>query len=348
MVRIGVLCPSEIAFRRFLPSLQKQKGLMSYTGVAVSSVEERFGEMAETVSEDVKRAVFEKSWEKAKKFQNQYGGKIFRSYQELITSDEIDAVYLPLPPALHFPWAKLALENGKHVFCEKPCTIHREDTEELVRLAKERHLALHENYMFIYHKQLNEINRIVENGEIGSVRLYRISFGFPLRQKDDFRYRKELGGGALLDCGGYTLKYASFLLGNSAALVQAQMNGQDGFEVDMYGSAVLVNESGLTAQVAFGMDNDYRCELEVWGSKGRLVTGRVLTAPDGFEPEYQIIRNGVPETGVLPEDDSFGKSMEHFLHCISEDETRNKNYQEILKQAELVETFLEKAGYRNP
>ena len=48
----------------------------------------------------------------------------------------------------------------------------------------------------------------------------------------------------------------------------SQLNGVDGFEVDVYGSAALVNDAGVTAQVAFGMDNGYKCELEVWGNKG--------------------------------------------------------------------------------
>lgn len=58
------------------------------------------------------------------------------------------------------------------------------------------------------------------------------------------------------------------LLGETARVVYSQLNGVDGFEVDVYGSAALVNDAGVTAQVAFGMDNGYKCELEVWGNKG--------------------------------------------------------------------------------
>ena len=121
--------------------------------------------------------------------------------------------------------------------------------------------------MFAFHNQLKEIAQIIERGEIGDVRLYRISFGFPQRAVNDFRYNKELGGGALIDAGGYTIKYAAMLLGETAHITAAQMNYTDEFEVDIYGSATLVNQDGATAQIAFGMDNSYKCELEVWGSK---------------------------------------------------------------------------------
>ena len=120
--------------------------------------------------------------------------------------------------------------------------------------------------MFVYHTQLDWIRKKISEGTIGEVRLIRIDFGFPFRGANDFRYNKALGGGALLDCGGYTLKLASLFLGDSAKVTASQLNGKDGFEVDIYGSATLTNNEGLTAQVSFGMDNSYKCSLEVWGS----------------------------------------------------------------------------------
>lgn len=164
--------------------------------------------------------------------------------------DDIDAVYLPLPPALHFKWAKLALEHGKHVFVEKPSTTDAVDTNGLIELARKNNLAFHENYMFVYHEQLKVINDVVESGEIGDIRLYRISFGFPRRAQNDFRYNKSLGEGALIDAGGYTIKYGSYLLGDTAKLTTTQLNYIDEFGVDMYGSATMVNDKGVTAQLA--------------------------------------------------------------------------------------------------
>ncbi len=330
-VRIGVICPSEIALRRFMPAV-KALDEAEYVGVASATAEEWFGE-----GQAVDEAVIEKERAKAQTFVSEYGGTVFKSYIELITSAEVDAVYIPLPPALHFKWAKLALENGKHVFLEKPSTVSARDTKELVELAERKRLALHENYMFAFHKQLEEINEIVSSGKIGDVRLYRIAFGFPQRAKNDFRYSKALGGGALLDCGGYTLKLATMLLGSSARIVYSQLNYTDDFEVDIYGSAAMVNDESVTAQLSFGMDNSYKCELEIWGSKGCLSTGRILTAPVGFVPTADIRIGNETETVTLSADDTFAKSILKFCGCVADDDERINNYKALIKQAELVD-----------
>ena len=193
--------------------------------------------------------------------------------------------------------------------------------------------------MFTFHEQINAINEIVESGKLGDVRLYRICFGFPKRAKNDFRYNKELGGGALIDAGGYTIRYASMLLGPTATIRYAQSNYVEGYEVDIYGSAAMTNQDGVTAQIAFGMDNDYKCELEVWGSKGCLTTNRVLTAPAGFIPTATI-HNGNETTNInLPADDTFLKSINHFLTCIHDEKTRSERYSIIVKQALLIDEF---------
>lgn len=333
-MRIGIICPSEIAFRRFLPALKKTD--FEYVGVAYASVKEWFGENVN----DASAVIIENEHKKAETFKETYGGKVFHGYEKMLTSGEIDAVYLPLPPALHYKWAKLALENGLHVLVEKPSTTSLTDTEDLVRLAQEKGLALHENYMFVYHSQIETINQVVASGAIGEVRLFRVDFGFPDRGKNDFRYNKALGGGALLDCGGYTLKYANLLLGGNAEITTASVLYTDKYDVEIAGSATLQNDKGQVAQISFGMDNDYRCSVEIWGSLGTLRSGRILTAPEGFAPSYEISKNGQTEHFEMQADDAFYKSISHFEKCVENKETRLKNYASILKQEELVERFV--------
>lgn len=335
-MKIGIICPSEIALRRFMPALQSIEE-MEFIGIGVCTAKERFGNHCP--DQETVKAILDAEYEKANAFISQYGGKIFEGYEAIVSSDEIEAVYIPLPPALHYEWAKKALMNGKHVLVEKPSTISAEDSRSLAELAHQKCLALHENYMFNFHKQLDDIEQIISSGEIGDIRLYRISFGFPMRSANDFRYNKALGGGALIDAGGYTIKYAVRLLGESAQIKYAQMNHIDGFEVDMYGSGALVNDEGVTAQIAFGMDNNYKCELEAWGSKGCLTTGRVLTAPSGFIPNVTIRKGNNDEVRELSADDSFVKSIRYFMECICNDKVRENSYHMIVKQAEMIEAF---------
>ncbi len=336
MVNIAVLCPSEIAYRRFMPALV-QRDDFKFIGIGINSVAERYGN--DIPSEYIVQQMVSAERRKAEEFICEFGGILFSSYEEVVSSELIDAVYIPLPPALHYNWARKALENGKHVLVEKPATTSLSDTQELIECSKKMTLALHENYMFIFHKQLDAIDELVNNGEIGEIRLFRISFGFPRRSAMDFRYDKKLGGGALIDAGGYTIRYATRLLGDTARIKCANLNYHDGFNVDMYGSGTLVNADGVTAQISFGMDNDYKCELEVWGSEGTLKTGRVLTAPAGFVPTVTISKNNSVKELELPTDDAFLRSIDHFARCISNDSEREMNYKCILRQAELVEEF---------
>ena len=306
-MKIGILGTSEIAFRRFLPALQACDGF-TYAGVA------------------------SRTPEKAAPFQEMFGGEIYDGYDALLADESIHAVYVPLPPALHFEWGKKVLESGKHLLMEKPFTTDAGQTAQLLSLARERGLTVHENYMFLYHSQLAKIRQLIADGTLGEIRLYRIAFGFPKRAEGDFRYNKQLGGGALLDCGGYPVRLALELMGNTTKVVQAGLAQPEGYEVDLFGSAVLQNDEGMCAQISFGMDNAYQCQLEVWGSKATLVAPRIFTAGPGVQPPLLLNTPNGQIALEQGEDDHFLHSIETFLyhikHAIVSDDT-------ILRQAEL-------------
>lgn len=318
MIRLGILGCSEIAFRRFMPAV------LNVAGIQVVAVSEEY----------------DKS--KLELFCSTYNLEGVEDFETLINREDIDAVYVPQPPALHYKWAKKALECGKHVLVEKPSTIDYELSKELVELASEKELALHENYMFQYHSQIAQVKEIVDAGKIGEVRLIRANFGFPLRQQNDFRYSAQLGGGALLDAGGYTLKLATMFLGNTIKVDSAKLNNLEGYEVDMYGNASLSNEEGLVCQIGFGMDCYYQCCLEIWGSNGRLYTNRIFTAPPDYLPKVTIDKADGSEEITLKADAHFEHSIETFVSEIENDNCRKKSYDEILLQARLVNEVRQK------
>lgn len=337
-MKLAVLCPSEIAFRRFMPALQQVEGI-EYIGVGVATAQERCEGVEGALPELQADAVRDQE-EFAGRFFEQYGGAVYASYQDVLTDSSIDAIYIPLPPGLHYIWANRALGQGKHVLLEKPFTSELSSTQLLISLSREKDLAVHENYMFAFHSQIDYVRGILAERKLGEVRLVRIDFGFPFRGSNDFRYSKSLGGGALLDCGGYTIKLASLLLGSSATVSTSRLNFGRGLEVDLYGSATLENDEGLVVQVSFGMDNDYRCDIDVWGSEATLHSGRILTAPNGYEPTMILRSNGEEVLTTLPADDSFKKSLDHFVACVENDTIREENRVSILRQASLVQDIV--------
>lgn len=340
-MRLGIICPSEIAFRRFLPTLSFISEI-TFAGVGVNTIYERYG--GSLPERSVVEETIQRGKNKAQDIVKQYGGRVFESFSSIVSSPDIDALYIPLPPALHYRWAREALEHGKHVLIEKPATVSLDETNDLIKLAGERGLAVHENYMFVFHNQIEVVNNLISAGEIGEVRQYNLRFGFPKRSPNDFRYSKSAGGGALLDAGGYPLKYADMLLGPSAKIRFANLKYVDSFDVDIFGSAVLENDQGVCANVSFGMDNDYKCELEVWGSSGTILADRIFTAPSGYSPKIFLKKGQEQRILDVDADDTFLKSIQWFLKCVESLEVREENYRAIVRQAELLNSFYIKAA----
>lgn len=285
--------------------------------------------------------VASRSEEKRRTFVKNFNIPTYDSYESLLESPQIEAIYIPLPPALHYQWAKKALEKGKHVFLEKPLTVSYKESAELVTMAAKVKLVLQENYMFQYHSQLEAIRTMLRDGEIGEVRLLRAHFGFPLRARADFRYNDTLGGGALLDAGGYVVKLATLLLGSTIQVRTAKMNRMADYDVDMFGNVTFENSAGLVLQGAFGMDCYYQCNLEAFGSKGKLSADRIFTSPPGLQPVVILETADGKKEIVLPADNHFGRSIEVFGQAMKNNVLRKEMAQALLLQARLINAIRE-------
>lgn len=310
-IGVGILGAAEIAKNRFLPALLKCENA-KYIGLASHSRN------------------------KAVLIQKEFGGKIFEQYEEIIENSNVQIVYIALPPSLHFEWGKRAIEAGKHVFMEKPFTTTPEDTKVLIESAKKKKLVVYENYMYKHHSQLLNFRNKIEENCIGKIYEYTIRFAFPMRDLNDFRYNKSLGGGALLDCGGYTVHLARTLLGKNIKILSSHLVLKEKDGVDIFGAAFLVNEKGIVANIAFGMDHSYKCEVEAWGSQGCLRATRIFTAPVGFQPSLLINKDGKQVIEIQPEDNQFLNSINYFMRCLEESKLRERVYNDIQEQADMV------------
>ena len=125
--------------------------------------------------------------------------------------EELDAVYIALPNALHGEWILASLEAGKHVLCEKPLTPTSAEAAELFDLAASRELVLAEAFMYRHHPKTLRVRDMLREGLIGELRTIRCSFSFQVVDpRSDIRYSAELAGGALRDVGCYCVSYSTF------------------------------------------------------------------------------------------------------------------------------------------
>lgn len=290
-IRIGVLGCADIANRLVIPYMI-QTGL--YEIVAVAS----------------------RSMEKAVEFSKKFNCEPIEGYQNLISRKDIDAIYIPLPTGMHYEWIINSLNSGKHVLSEKSLATDIDETSSIIALAREKKLCVFENFMFVFHSQFDFVKKQIDQDAIGDIRLLRSSFGFPPFSIDsNIRYKKELGGGALLDAGAYTTMAVHFLLGqNQQVLVSSLEKGN--WEVDFQGSAMFKNEAGIVSQVAFGFDNFYQNNIELWGSKGKMIIDRAFTAGPGFMPKVIIETQNNRTEYTLPADNHFQKLLNKFAECI--------------------------------
>ncbi len=338
MLRIGVMGTANIAKTRMIPTILKTDGL-EYAGTAVASDDE--WDKPET--EEAYLATASRQQELSKEFLDSFGGEIYDGYMSMLERDDIDIIYIPLPPSLHYQWGMEALKHHKHVLMEKPFTLSVKHTEELLQLAEKEGLSVIENYGFPHHAQFAKIRELVENGAIGDLRLVRTAFGFPHRAANDFRYSKYFGGGALFDCGGYTLKMATQFLQEPVQLLAPTLITTEGHEVDISGSATLT-DGNTTVQLAFGMDHAYKCELELWGSTATLLAPRIYTAPGDFEASLIIRSNAGEEVIKVQPDNQFGQIVNRLLAAIRDQKLTEEIRAEIRLQADLVEQFRKNCG----
>ena len=290
-VRIGVLGCADIARRRILPAMT------ACPDVDVVAVASRREAAAAETSE-------------------RFGCLPVHGYAALLARPDIDAVYVPLPTALHARWTRAALDAGKHVLAEKPLTTEHALTQELTALARNTGLVLMENVMFVHHSQHAAVRRLVADGAIGELRSLHAAFAVPRLPAHDIRHRPELGGGALLDTGVYPLRAAVHHLGADLRVVGATLTSTAGHVVDTAGTALLTTREGVAAHLTFGIDHAYRSAYEIWGSEGRITVDQAFTPPADHEPAIRLERRSGTETVRLPPDDQVLRTIEAFAGAV--------------------------------
>ena len=212
----------------------------------------------------------------------EWGARAYRNPAELLADGDVDVVYVAVPTGLHAEVGEQVLDASRHLWCEKPLCSNWDDWRRLVELGRSKRVAVFECFMFPHHAQFRQIQHHMAAGTIGRIWSVTARFGFPPLKPENFRYHKELGGGALLDAAGYPLCAARVLLGR-ADVIGAVIEHEPGFEVDTSGSALLRSPDGAHAHLEWGFGRAYRNEIEVWGEAGSLTAGRAFSKPPTLE-----------------------------------------------------------------
>ncbi|MGI5455104.1 Gfo/Idh/MocA family protein [Streptomyces sp. CA-249302] len=317
-LRVGVLGCAGIARRRMLPAFA------AAPDTEVTAVASRDAEQARRTAEP-------------------YGARPVHGYAALLERDDVDAVYVPLPAALHARWTEAALRAGKHVLAEKPLSLEPAATAALFKLARDRGLVLMENVMFVHHPQHAAVRRLVAEGAIGELRGFGAAFAIPEPPPDDIRLDPELGGGALWDVGVYPVRAALHLLGPDLEVAGAALEHGPGQRVETAGAALLRTASGVLAHLSFGMRHAYRNTYELWGSEGRITVDRVFTPPADHRPVVRIERAAGTEELLLDAADQVAATVRAFARGVRRGHIPFAD--ESLRQALVLESLRHRARH---
>jgi predicted dehydrogenase len=202
------------------------------------------------------------------------------SYEALLADRSINAVYNPLPNALHAEWTLAALDAGKHVLCEKPLTANTYEARAVATAARVSGLVVMEAFHYRYHPMAKRMYEIVASGELGKIQHVEASLCFPLPRFADIRYDYDLAGGATMDAGCYPVHIVRMLGGEEPEVVSAKATLRTP-DIDRAMTAELRFPSGHSGRVTCSMwsKNLLRMSARVVGEAG------VLTALNPFMPQ---------------------------------------------------------------
>jgi len=219
----------------------------------------------------------------------------YGSYEELLASPDIDAVYVPLPNALHAPWTLRALAAGKHVLCEKPFASNAAEARDVDAAAGAAGLVVMEAMHYRYHPLVHRMAALIRDGAIGVPSHVQAWTSWAIPDMGDIRYDFAVGGGALMDGGCYAIDCIR-LAGEAAGepepeVADAVADPLPGGLVDRAAAGRLAFPGGMTGwfDSAFTRDGEFRADVHVIGDTGHLWLRNFINAHDG---RLIVTRNG--------------------------------------------------------
>lgn len=215
--------------------------------------------------------------------------KAYGSYEEMFKDEKVDLVYIAVPHTLHYQCAKMCLEAGKHVLCEKPFCINTEQSKEILKMAEEKKLLLTEAIWTRYMPSRKMINDILASGMIGEVTSLTANLGYELSEVKRI-WDPKLAGGALLDVGIYLIHFARMIFGEQEAEITATAVFKNG--VDMIDSIVMTFPDKKVATMQSNVYAVQNRNGSIFGTKGYMEITNINN-PERikvFNSEYEEIK----------------------------------------------------------
>ncbi|HLW49210.1 MAG TPA: Gfo/Idh/MocA family oxidoreductase [bacterium] len=238
----------------------------------------------------------------------------YGSYEALLRDPEIDAVYIPLPNALHREWTIRCAAAGKHVLCEKPLGLSAKECRDMIAACRAHDVHLMEAFMYRFHPRTVQVAQLAAAGELGELRLVRAAFTFAVREPEtNIRFKSELGGGALYDVGCYGVNVARLLLGEPTEVFAWGESAESG--VDETVAGLLRFDRRRTAVVDCGLRMGRREEVEIVGSAGHMLVPKAFL-PGTADAGFHCFRGAEHHQTTVPGTNQSERMVEAFCEAL--------------------------------
>jgi xylose dehydrogenase (NAD/NADP) len=222
-------------------------------------------------------AIGSRDLEKARSVAQSLGiARAVGSYEALLDDPNIDAVYIPLPNALHAEWTIRAAKAGKAVLCDKPLATSAQDAARQIEACSKHGVSLMEGFMYRFHPQTQRVQQLIASGAIGQVREVRAHLSVNILRTFDasnIRYQASLGGGSLFDMGCYTVSISRMVFGSEPERVVGRMRLDPRLGVDVSGTGILEFAEGI-AMISCSFAADGQGTYTIVGTDGTIEVPR--------------------------------------------------------------------------
>jgi predicted dehydrogenase len=241
-------------------------------------------------------------------------------YDELIADPGVDAIYNPLPNALHAEWSIKAARAGKHVLCEKPMAASEAEARAMFAAADERGVVLLEAFPYLFQPQTLLIEQLIADGAIGEVRTMYAAFGFSIAPGPNIRLDPAVGGGALGDAGCYPVSFVRQVFGERPRRVTAVARWEGGIDRTLVGTLEFAR--GGIAQISCSFGTAVHRRALIAGSAGMIDTEYQNHTDRAAAPSFLLKRGtdwaAEPEAIAVPRDNGFRVELEAFVDLIGD------------------------------
>lgn len=270
----------------------------------------------------------------------------YGSYEELLADPQVDIVYNPLPNHLHVPWSIRALEAGKHVLCEKPIGLSAAEGQQLVD-ADHQHpkLKVMEAFMYRHHPQWQRAKQIVDRAEIGPIRAIQSFFSYFNDDANDIRNQADIGGGALMDIGCYSISLSRFLFGEEPTRVCGLIDYDPNLKIDRLSSGILDFRAGVSTFTCSTQLVPYQ-RVNIFGTEGRVEIEIPFNAPPDQACRLWYERDAEIQEMAFSVCDQYGLQADLFARAILDDQPVPTPLSDAVANMRVIEALV-RSGQEN-